>query len=264
MQIYLYLCKKISCMAPISKSQIKLVRSLQHKKFRDETGLFVAEGPKCVNELKERFEPYLMISSANASEQEIAQMSSLKTPQGIIGVFRQSNRNVDDLTDAGGLRLVLDGVQDPGNLGTIIRTADWFGVRQIVCSSDTVDCYNPKVVQATMGALTRVDVRYTDNLKQWLEQQRENKTPIMGTLLEGENMYLVLDKMSHKTCPTKTDGVLIMGNEGNGISTAVRETITHPIRIPSFPPNAETSESLNVAIATAIVLGEIRRREIFS
>lgn len=264
MQIFLYLCRKFSSMAPISKSQIKLVRSLQHKKFRDETQLFVAEGPKCVEELKKRFELYLMITPENATEQEIEQISSLKTPQGVIGVFRQSDRSADNLPDIKGLRLVLDGVQDPGNMGTIIRTADWFGVKQIICSSDTVDCYNPKVVQATMGALTRVDIRYIDDLKYWLDQQHKNGISIMGTLLEGKNMYQVLDQMANETCYSKKNGLLIMGNEGNGISVAVRETITHPIRIPSFPPDAETSESLNVAIATAIVLSEVRRREIFS
>lgn len=250
-------------MIPFSKSQIKLVRSLQHKKFRDETGLFVAEGPKCVEELSKRFEPYLMITSANASEQEIAQMSSLKTPQGVIGVFRQAQ--VSEEQSASGLVLVLDGVQDPGNLGTIIRTADWFGVRYIVCSADTADCYNPKVVQATMGSLARVQVRYVNDLRQWIEQERTERTMVIGTLLEGENMYQVLDNIQPTPDRRQTNALLIMGNEGNGISTAVRETISHPIRIPSSSPapNQSSPESLNVAIATAIVLSEIRRRKIF-
>lgn len=261
MQIFLYLCSKFSSMNPISKSQIKLVRSLQHKKFRDELGLFVAEGPKCVEELKKRFEPWLIITKDNATEQEIAQMSSLKTPQGVIGVFKQKG----GLTDGqkGGLRLVLDGVQDPGNMGTIIRTADWFGIRHIICSEDTADCFNPKVVQATMGALARVEINYVENLKQWINEQRSTGIPILGTLLEGKNMYDMLDQLAKEGADKVKDGILIMGNEGNGISAEVRPTITHPIRIPSYPPDAETSESLNVAIATAIVLGEVRRREIF-
>jgi TrmH family RNA methyltransferase len=143
-------------------------------------------------------------------------------------------------------------VQDPGNLGTIIRTCDWFGVHDIYCSKDTADCYNPKVVQATMGALARVRVHYI-NIEEWLTEKRKTGVPIYGTLLEGGNMY------ADGAIADKSKGVIIMGSEGNGISAAIRELITHPIRIPSFPENAETSESLNVGIATAIVLAEFRR-----
>ena len=196
-------------MEHITKSQVKLVRSLQHKKFRDELGLFVAEGDKCVSELAKAFElEYLIVEDALsshsnavslliASRSEIEQMSGLRTPQGVIGVFKKSNSPKDGLTGAAGLTaqrsnspedgliLALDGVQDPGNLGTIIRTCDWFGVHDIVCSLDTADCYNPKVVQATMGALARVRVHYV-NLPEWLNGQMVN---IYGTLLDGEDMY---------------------------------------------------------------------------
>ena len=233
-------------MEKISKAQVKLVRSLQQKKFRDELGLFVAEGDKCVEELCKRFElVHLYREGENASRTEIEQMSGLRTPQGTIGVFKK--HTICDLKfDICDLTLALDGIQDPGNLGTIIRTADWFGVRDIVCSLDTADCYNPKVVQATMGALARVRVHYVD-LPKWLSGQQ---CPIFGTLLDGKDMY---------ETELPKEGIIVMGNEGNGISSAVRSIITHPIRIPSYPKNAETSESLNVAIATAVVLAEFRR-----
>ena len=240
-------------MAPISKAQIKLIRSLQHKKFRDELGLFVAEGQKCIDELKKGFELVMEVTPENATEAEIAQMSGLKTPQGTIAVFKKKIINQKLQITNGELTLALDGIQDPGNLGTIIRTCDWFGVKNIVCSNDTADCYNPKVVQATMGALTRVQLTYTD-LVPFLQEAKEKGANIVGTLLNGENIY---EKLS--TFDSRLSTLIIMGNEGNGISQAVRELITHPIRIPSYPPQAETSESLNVAIATAIVLAEFRR-----
>ena len=233
----------------LSKSQIKWVRSLQQKKNRDAEGVFMAEGKKCVEELRSAFELVLLVTPDNATEAEIAQMSNLRTPQGVIGVFRRGERQ-----KARGKELVvaLDGVQDPGNLGTIIRTCDWFGVHDIYCSKDTADCYNPKVVQATMGALARVRVHYLD-LEPWLQEVQAAGLPLYGTLLEGRNMY------EAGAIADKGRGVIIMGNEGNGISPMIRELITHPIRIPSYPADAETSESLNVGIATAIVLAEFRR-----
>ena len=202
-------------MEKVTKSQIKLVKSLQLKKNRDELGLFVAEGAKCVEELRKSFElVHLYREGENASR--------------------------------------IDGIQDPGNLGTIIRTCDWFGVHDIVCSKDTADCYNPKVVQATMGALCRVRIHYVD-LPEWLTKQ---ECPIIGTLLEGENMYKVLS-----TFDSKRSTIIVMGNEGNGISQEVRKLITHPVRIPSYPNEkaSDVIESLNVSIATAIVLAEFRR-----
>ena len=233
-------------MEKISKSQVKLVKSLQLKKFRDELGLFIAEGDKCVSELTKAFElVHLYREGENASRTEIEQMSVLRAPQGVIGVFKKRELSTIDFP-LSTLTLALDGIQDPGNLGTIIRTCDWFGVHDIVCSRDTADCYNPKVVQATMGALARVRIHYVD-LPEWLKAQQ---CPIIGTLLEGNNMY---EK------PLPKEGIIVMGNEGNGISKEVRELVSLPIRIPSYPKNAETSESLNVSIATAIVLAEFRR-----
>jgi len=258
-------------MDKITKAQIKLVRSLQQKKFRDELSLFVAEGEKCVSELRKAFElVYLFREGENATRTEIEQMSGLRTPQGVIGVFKKqsfseaglsagpSSGSFSDsgLSAEGGLFLALDGVQDPGNLGTIIRTCDWFGVHDIFCSPDTADCFNPKVVQATMGALARIRLHYVD-LPQKLSEFRNQHLAIYGTLLDGQNMYEVLrDKsqiINHKS------QIIVMGNEGNGISQAVRQFITHPLYIPSYPKNVETSESLNVSIATAIVLAEFRR-----
>jgi len=289
-------------MEKISKAQVKFVRSLQLKKVRDAEGLFVAEGEKCVEELRRGFELVYYIQTAEkplpnlppkgqevatliATPTEIEQMSSLKTPQGVIGVFKKPVSEVVCQSKAG-LILVLDGVQDPGNLGTIIRTCDWFGVHEIVCSRDTADCYNPKVVQATMGALARVKVRYVD-LVEWLEEIRnqESGIRIYGTLLDGKNMYEVLDRTlgtranevhadrraeagvarqfsgAVLTNASSLPNAIIMGNEGNGISAEVRKFITDPIYIPTYP-NKETSdvvESLNVSIATAIVLAEFRR-----
>lgn len=236
-------------MEHLSKAQVKWVRSLQQKKHRDAEGVFVAEGAKCVEELRKAFELVLLATSDNATYTEIEQMSSLRTPQGVIGVFKKRAFNSEIPSD---LLVALDGVQDPGNLGTIIRTCDWFGIHDILCSRDTADCYNPKVVQATMGALARVRVHYVDLPKE-LTLLRQTGLPLYGTLLEGENMY------EPYAIPDKQRGVIIMGNEGNGISESIRNLITHPLLIPSYPINASTSESLNVSIATAIVLAEFRR-----
>lgn len=243
-------------MEHLSKNQIKWVRSLQQKKQRDAEGVFVAEGHKCVEELQGAFELVLLVTPDNATEVEIAQMSNLRTPQGVIGVFRREAKGEEARgEEARGEELVvaLDGVQDPGNLGTIIRTCDWFGVHDIYCSKDTADCYNPKVVQATMGALARVRVHYV-NLEAWIQKIKDTGIPVYGTLLEGGDMY------KEGAIENKEKGIIIMGNEGNGISPEIRKLITHPIRIPSYPADAQTSESLNVGIATAIVLAEFRRK----
>ena len=283
----------------ISKNQIKFIRSLSQKKVRDSEQLFLAEGEKCVRELLQSFEPFLIASSSplsgihtlEATEMEIQQMSQLRHPQGVVAVFKMPTMvdlnaafkmpeladlnaafkmpeladlnasfkmlSSQEATKASGLILALDGVQDPGNLGTIIRTADWFGIEEIICSQDTVDCWNPKVVQATMGALARVHVHYI-NLYSFIlnvlqSNQDGNNYPIYGTLLDGKNMY------APDAIPSKQRGIIIMGNEGNGISSAIRSLITHPLYIPSFPAERPTSESLNVGIATAIILAEFRR-----
>lgn len=240
-------------MQHLSKAQIKWVRSLQQKKFRDAEGVFVAEGEKCINDLKTAFELVLLATPDNATSAEIEQMSSLRTPQGTIAVFRKPVNCLLSTVNSQ-LFLALDGVQDPGNLGTIIRTCDWFGIHDIICSRETADCFNPKVVQATMGALARVRLHYVDDLAQTLTEYNRASYPIYGTLLEGTNMY------NSDSIPTKEKGIIVMGNEGNGISAAVRELVTHPLLIPSYPADMPTSESLNVSIATAIILAEFRRK----
>ena len=258
----MHICKFFTTFVPefeiimerISKAQVKQVKSLQIKKFRDELGLFVAEGDKCVSELAKAFElVQLYREGENATRTEIEQMSGLRTPQGVIGVFRKKSDTINRIESA--LTLALDGIQDPGNLGTIIRTCDWFGVHDIYCSLDTADCYNPKVVQATMGALARVHIHYVD-LPQKLSEFRTQNSVIYGTLLDGKNIYEVLNQ---KSKIENQKSIIVMGNEGNGISQEVRQLITNPILIPSYPKNVETSESLNVSIATAIVLAEFRR-----
>ena len=260
----MHICKFFTTFVPefeiimerISKAQVKLVKSLQIKKFRDELGLFVAEGDKCVSELAKAFElVQLYREDENATRTEIEQMSGLRTPQGVIGVFRKKSDTIGSNQIELDLMLALDGIQDPGNLGTIIRTCDWFGVHDIFCSLDTADCYNPKVVQATMGALARVHIHYVD-LPQKLSEFRTQNTVIYGTLLDGKNIYEVLNQ---KSKIENQKSIIVMGNEGNGISQEVRSLITNPILIPSYPKNVETSESLNVSIATAIVLAEFRR-----
>lgn len=242
----------------MTQNELKQVRKLQIKKFRDELGLFVAEGDKCIDELRKSFTLVHHLTPDNTPLKEIERLSSLQTPQGSIAVFRKPA--YADRWDAEELRddclyLALDGVQDPGNVGTIIRTADWFGVRHILCNEGTADCFAPKVVQATMGALARVQVHYLDNYSfdEMLRHAGQKGLPVYGTLLDGKNIY-EKGAISDKKC-----GVIVMGNEGKGLSQPVRQLVTHRLRIPSFPPDEPTSESLNVAIATAVVLAEFRR-----
>ena len=242
----------------MTQNELKQLRSLRVKKYRDELGLFVAEGDKCIGELMSAFTLVHHLTPANTPLKDIERLSSLQTPQGSIAVFRKPDyarrwTTADLQHDA--LYLALDDVQDPGNVGTIIRTADWFGVKHILCTEGTADCFAPKVVQATMGALARVQVHYLskDDLCAMLRHAAENSMPVYGTLLDGKDLY------APDAIPDKRRGIIVMGNEGNGISPAVRQCITHSLRIPSFPPDAPTSESLNVSIATAVTLAEFRR-----
>ena len=233
----------------MTQNEIKQIRSLQIKKFRDELNLFVAEGDKCISELSKAFTLVQHFSADNTPLKDIERASSLRTPQGSIAVFRKPQFPLP-VIQPDTLYLALDGIQNPGNLGTIIRTADWFGIRDIICSANTADCFSPKVVQATMGALARVRVHYTD-LPAWLTNSQHST--IYGTLLTGKDLY------APDAIPDKRSGIIVMGNEGNGLSPEVRKLITHSLRIPSFPPDAPTSESLNVAIATAVILAHFRQ-----
>lgn len=240
----------------LSKSQIKLITSLRLKKHREKHNLFFAEGPKVVKELLESafVAESIFVTTAIAgitgkditqiSEKELKKISDLKTPNKVLAVFSMPAAEELQLS---GLTLVLDDVRDPGNLGTIIRLCDWFGVENLVCSKETVDCYNPKVVQATMGSLARVRVHYL-NLPPFLEEHSKSM-PVYGTFMNGENIY--------KT-PLKENALVVLGNEANGISTEIASFITHSVSIPKFGKLQKT-ESLNVATAAAICLSEWRR-----
>lgn len=215
------------------------------KKGRDKAGCFVAEGPKvCHDLLAAGFTADVLLDD----EEDISKVSFLQHPQGMLGVFRLPEQTFE-APDEKTLYLALDGVQDPGNLGTIIRVADWFGIHTIYCSTDTADCWNPKVVQATMGSLARVHIHYVD-LPELLSALPADY-PLYGTLLDGVDIY---------ASELSAHGIIVMGNEGNGISSRVRELINRRLLIPSYPKGAPTAESLNVAIATALTLGEFRRR----
>lgn len=248
----------------ISKNKIKWIRSLEQKKVRREEQVFVAEGPKLTGDLLGHFHCRYVAATADwiadhptlhadeidtATTDEIARASLLKTPQNVIAVFEQRQEQTDPSVIAHQLCLSLDDVQDPGNLGTIIRIADWFGIEHIFCSQGTVDVYSPKVVQATMGALARVHLHYVD-LPAMIGQLKED-IPVYGTFLDGTNIY---------TQTLSTSGLIVMGNEGNGITAEVRKLINKKLFIPNYPAGRDTSESLNVAVATAITCAEFRRR----
>lgn len=244
----------------LSKNRIKEIRSLERKKIRNERRLFVAEGPKVVGDLMRVLSPRLLLHTEEwtpeagdyeeivVSGEELRHVSFLQHPQEVLGVFPMFGESLGQ-QPLHQLSLALDGVQDPGNLGTIIRIADWFGVSRIYCSPDTADVYNPKVVQATMGSLARVQVCYTDLPK--LVDNLPKGFPVYGTLLEGNNIY---------TQDLKTEGLVVMGNEGNGISAPLRQRITHKLLIPCSQTAATRPDSLNVAVATALTIGEFRRR----
>ncbi len=242
-------------MSELSKNKIKWLRSLHSKKSRDSENAYILEGEKMVLEAIQ-FKPEDLIFIAytkgfifptlsnsietiEVSEKELTQISTLKTPNKAFAVLKKST-NESEIKN--GLIIALDNVQDPGNLGTILRIADWFGIDSIICSSDTVDCYNPKVVQASMGAILRIDVQYVD-LFQTLSKY---KGKIYGAVLGGKNMY---------TSDLQFEGILLMGNEGKGISPEIQQLITEPISIPGFGH----AESLNVSIATGILVAEFCR-----
>lgn len=207
----------------------------------------MAEGPKVVGDLQAAgFRPVAIYDEM----EDVRRISQLQHPQGVVGVFEIPAGARDGAgIDPSELTLVLDGVQDPGNLGTIIRVADWFGVDAIWCSPDTADCWNPKVVQATMGSIARVAIHYAPLVP--LIDTLDKDCPVYTTQLDGENIY---------ETTLKPHGVIVMGNEGNGVTEEVRRRATRPLLIPNFPQGRTTAESLNVAIATALVLGEFRRR----
>ena len=251
----------------LSKAKIKLIQSLEQKKKRREERLFVAEGPKVVGDLLPYFPCRLIVAEPTwlaqhpevraaevieATSDELRKASFLKAPQEVLALFELPSYAIPHDAASKELCLALDDVQDPGNLGTIIRVADWFGIRHIFCSIGTTDAYSPKTVQASMGAVARVQLHYV-NLYDFLRdiKSKNPSTPLYGTFLEGNNIYKE-SLTSH--------GIIIMGNEGNGIGKQVQELVTHKLLIPNYPEGCATSESLNVAIATAITCAEFRRR----
>lgn len=247
----------------LSKNKIKFIRSLEQKKFRKESCAFLAEGNKLVADLSGHFRCKLVVATSSwleahkyihadetieATKDELSRASLLKTPQDVLAVFEIPSYSTDKEIPTKELCLALDDVQDPGNLGTIIRIADWFGITNIYCSKGTVDAFSPKTVQATMGALSRVKLHYCD-LKELILELKD--TPVFGTFLDGEDLYKK---------DLSSNGLIVMGNEGNGISKEISELISQKLLIPNYPQGVETSESLNVAVATAIVCSEFRRR----
>ncbi|GEQ87050.1 RNA methyltransferase [Patiriisocius marinistellae] len=237
----------------ISKSQIKLITSLKQKKYRAIEGLFVAEGPKVIAELiASNMELHSHFSSEiNAVENdkthkitatELKKISFLTTANKSLALFEIPQ--ISEVNKSG-LTVVLDAIRDPGNLGTIIRLCDWFGVEQLVCSLDTVDCYNPKVIQATMGSIARVNVHYID-VSAFI---KNTELPVYGGVMNGNSIY-------NEALPA--DAIVVLGNEANGISKVIMEQLTHRITIPQFGKSQET-DSLNVATATAVLLSEFRR-----
>ncbi len=237
----------------VSKSQIKLITSLQQKKYRNKLGLFVAEGPKVINELlAAKYELHSLFTTVEGlfvgidfeviSDKEISKISFLKNANNSVAIFKIP-LNSNSIKE--GTSVVLDSIRDPGNLGTIIRLCDWFGISNLVCSLDTVDCFNPKVVQATMGSIARVNIFYSD-IKEYLSK---SGLPVYVGTMDGKNIYK--EKLI-------TNSNIVLGNEANGISNEVLNLATHKIGIPQFGEKQET-ESLNVATATAILLSEFKR-----
>lgn len=249
----------------LGKNKIKFIHSLEKKKYRTESGCFLAEGNKLVADILPAFECELLVAQASwlatqgdiqakelliVDEEDIRKASLLKNPQEVIAVFRQPQYRLDESELNGKLNLILDGVQDPGNLGTIIRIADWFGITDIICSLDSADVYNPKVVQATMGGIAGVRVHYLE-LQSFLSNIKD--VPVYGTFLDGDIIYQK---------ELKQNGFIVMGNEGNGISPEIESLVTEKLYIPDFSDEGRSAESLNVAVATAVVCSEFRRRTV--
>lgn len=248
----------------LTKNCIKRVNSLRVKKFRNELGLFVAEGERLVHEIMgSSLDVVEIYHTTNWSEGrakpnarlfevtdgEMRSISGLESPPAVIALVRIPEYRATSKELDADLCLALDDVQDPGNLGTIIRLADWFGIERIICSQGTVDAFSPKVVQASMGAIARVKIIYCDLASELGKLNAQ--LPVYGTFMEGENIY--------NTTLTNR-GIIVMGNEGNGIGSTVEKRVTHRLHIPNFAVNRASVESLNVAMATAVVLSEFRRR----
>ena len=248
----------------LSAGKIKIINALKIKKHRDENALFVAEGTKTVGDIFPYFDCKWLIATEEwlkenpclqaeeiitTTSEMLKKISGLKTPSSVLAVFKKPDYQIDFRQISNSLSLVLDEVQDPGNLGTIVRIADWFGIENIVCSENSADIFNSKTIRATMGAVARVRVHYT-SLTDFFPKLPPS-LPIFGTYMNGENIY-------QENLPD--EAIIVIGNEGNGISKNVEKFINKKLRIPNFPQKRKTSESLNVAVATAIVCSEFRKR----
>lgn len=245
---------------PVSHNEIKFVKSLEQKKFRDENELFVVEGEKMVEEaLRSSFTITRVYREEEVGKTVMERLSQLSSPSPVLALVKKpldleiEEFQIDKLPNKG-LFLALDGIRDPGNLGTIIRTADWFGIDAVFASKDTVDLFNPKVVQSTMGAIFRVKFHYCD-ICDLCEAVASTKGNVYGTFLDGEDIY-TKDLSTGLHAPS----VIVIGNESKGISREVGKLVTDRLFIPSWPRNERGSESLNAAVATAITIVEFRRR----
>ena len=251
----------------ISKQKIELIRSLKDRKEREKAGLFAAEGSKLVFDLlKTTLVPSELFITAEGlaahqgqldslavhqiSDKEMERISQFKNPSTVLALFKIPAVDPVTIDSFQGLSLVLDGIQDPGNLGTIVRTADWFGISRLFCSTDCADVFNPKCVQSTMGALARVQVHYL-SLAGLLEEAANHQIPVYGAYMDGENLFQT---------ELSTNALLVMGSEGRGISPELEGCLTKKISIPSFPAGHKELESLNVAVSAAIICAEFRRR----
>lgn len=251
-------------MIPVTANMIKRVSGLDERKWRKREGAFKAEGSKCVTDTLSHFDLQTLYASTEwleahedvafrygeriveTSRGDLRKMSSLVTPPDVIAVYAIPRRELPEQAAAENLVLALDTIQDPGNLGTIIRVADWFGINDVVASRETADCFSPKVIQSTMGAISRVRVHYCDLVE---TLPRLGATAVYGTFLDGDPIG---------SSDLGTNGVIVIGNEGNGISAEVERLVTHRLLIPSYPDGRATSESLNAAVATAITLAKFR------
>ena len=237
----------------MTASEIKYIKSLSQKKFRDEYGVFAVEGEKLVQEaLKSGFEVEKVFRKEEIGEAAMARISALSSPSPVLALVRIPESRMEAPRD--GLYLALDGIRDPGNLGTILRVADWFGIDAIFASEDTVDVFNPKVVQATMGAIFRVKFHYAD-IPALCQSALQAGGAVYGTFLDGENIY-----EKSLSNGVERPSVIVIGNEANGISSATAACVSERLYIPPFPADDPGSESLNAAVATAITVAEFRRR----
>jgi len=254
----------------ISINKIRLIKSLEHKKYRKLDQVFLVEGEKMVIELLKSnyqvsdifalksFQSILKSNGLNTTtftevtNAELDKISNLKTPNQAIAIVKIPEQKNTQPFPQQELMLALDNIQDPGNLGTIIRTANWFGISHIFCSPDTVDVYNPKVIQSTMGAIFNTTICYVD-LADWLQKAESSHIPVYGTLLDGDNLY---------SNDLTSNGIIVMGNESKGISDEIQSYINKKLFIPGYPPDSRNIESLNVSVATAIICAEFRRQQI--